>query len=419
MITKERIAQNVKIKKAVVEQFLGYKNRPVPPVIEKKINEELEKFDELLQIEYGFHYSETEHYADIIYTVGEEFEKRINQYIASSDTMRAMVLDKIAIVALDEIKEEIQNLLYEKYKLVCKKEIYPGSKDFPIEKQKEILEKNKVATIRINEYHQLHPVKSVALRLLLSEEANFHNRCNECVKKCDAQLSDEEAAYRFFVKKAQTSTKEKYEQEGLSDELFQDNIKDIEIWAKHYEKQHGVKGIAKEHHGWINSILNLEVIKLGRLQFALLESPLDERLQPFADEQTIFLNVHIREGEDFSKTHCIKSYRLAEEYYKKQYSFSKIAFVCDSWLLHPKLAQLLPKQSNILDFAKDYRVLDEQDNRQMEERVFKYLLPDAKDYPENTHLQIALKKELLQGNSYGSAIGIYLVECDHQKSPSL
>ncbi|MDO5088620.1 MAG: hypothetical protein Q4D53_02435 [Leptotrichiaceae bacterium] len=48
--------------------------------------------------------------------------------------------------------------------------------------------------------------------------------------------NDDEEAYRFLMEKAETYTKFLYRKEKLSDEIYMDNIKDIDIWSEKYRK---------------------------------------------------------------------------------------------------------------------------------------------------------------------------------------
>ncbi|MDX5634671.1 hypothetical protein SIK50_18030, partial [Clostridioides difficile] len=67
-------------------------------------------------------------------------------------------------------------------------EIYPGDKDFEVERQKDIYNyvKNKYNSIEIeiNDYHQLSPIKSVAMLILMGDEENLESRCSKCPRKC-------------------------------------------------------------------------------------------------------------------------------------------------------------------------------------------------------------------------------------------
>ena len=110
-------------------------------------------------------------YADILYTIGNKLEGVIQKYVDNGEGMRAMIMDKIGVVTLDEIKEGIENEIYSEYGYSVTSEGYPGSPRYPLSIQKEILDKmENIKSIEVNEYFQLNPVKSVALRLSLSKK---------------------------------------------------------------------------------------------------------------------------------------------------------------------------------------------------------------------------------------------------------
>lgn len=220
-----------------------------------------------------------------------------------------------------------------------------------------------------------------------------------------------EKRYLLFKEKADKVTRENYSKKGLSLELFEDNILDIDVWARHYERLHGCKGIAKEHEPWIEAVLDMKVIKLGRLQFELADQgQISEWVEVENPSDVLVVNVHIREGDSLDEEECERSYKRAEEFYHSQgYEFSKIAFFCDSWLLNPALRSMLEEESHILNFQGRYRFLSEDlKSRQMEERVFGYLSNTVSDYPEETSLQRALKKKLEKDHRFGMSRGYFL-----------
>lgn len=414
-ISTTYITENVRKNRKMVQRFLGYVNRPVPKIVARKIDEELTNFSDHLDIEYDYvlHEIDNKVYVDLLYTVGDAIEIPIQRYMESSEAMRAMILDKIAIVTLDEIKSAIITEIFEQYGYVVEKELTPGSPHFPLAMQQEIYDKmTNIRNIRINHYLQLHPVKSVALRLQLGSNPLRHNRCKDCQNPCDGRLSQEESDYLYFKQKAATFTKRLYDEKALPVSLFEDNIRDIDLWAEDYAtRNRGIPGIAKEHFQWIDDILTLKIIKLGRLQFELLSPDIiakySEILKP--DPSTLYLNVHIRAREPFDPEHCEDSYCQAAAFYRAHgHSFSRLIFYCDSWLLHPKLCTLLSAPSNILCFQKRYQLLSEDPgNRQMEERVFGLVSDSPDNYPQQTRLQKSLRSSLLQGDNYGTAQGFF------------
>lgn len=414
-ISTASITEKVRKNKETVQRFLGYANRPVPKIIDRKIDEELANFSKHLTIEYDYflHENDGTVYADLLYTVGDAIEIPIQQYMESSEAIRAMILDKIAIVALDEIKATILAEIFEQHGYVVEKELTPGSPHFPLAMQREIYDAMKnIRSIHINDYLQLHPVKSVALRLQLGTQPLRHNRCEDCQNPCDGRLSQEESDYLYFKQKAVTFTKRRYEEEGLPLSLFEDNIRDLDLWAKDYADRHqGILGIPKQHFQWIDDILELKIIKLGRLQFEILSPSIVDQyastIRP--NEHTLCLNVHIRAHEPFTPECCEASYRQAAEFFlKRGYSFSRIVFYCDSWLLNPKLNTLLSAPSHILSFQQRYQLLSEDpNNRQMEERVFGYLSESPDSYPQHTRLQTSLRFALSQNERFGTAQGFF------------
>lgn len=413
MNMKKQITEKVIENKANVERFLGYANRPTPKIILRKINEELEQFEDYLQIEYEYRLREDteEPYADLLYTVGAAIEEPIQKYLSSSEAMRAMILDKISVLALDEIKNLLLEEIAEKNGYYAKKEIYPGSRDFPLPMQKEILDSMRtIRSIKINEYFQFFPIKTVALRVLLARSLQYNDRCASCEAPCEGKLSAEESKYLYFLNKARHETKKLYEERGLSKELFEDNIRDIEVWAEDFRSKSGKRGISPCNFQWIEDILELNIIKLGRLQFEVLSaaSPFFSEDLPFESE-TLYLNVHIRAKEDFSPMFCDASYERAASFYRDMgYRFCRICFLCDSWLLNPDLQHLLSPESNILHFRSRYTVFSRNDqSRQTEERVFGFLSDDPSSYPENTSLQRNLKSALSKGHIFGTARGFF------------
>ena len=54
MIEKNKVIENVKKSTSFILKFLGYAKRIPPKIVEKKIVEELEKFQDYIDIEYEY-----------------------------------------------------------------------------------------------------------------------------------------------------------------------------------------------------------------------------------------------------------------------------------------------------------------------------------------------------------------------------
>ena len=103
---------------------------------------------------------------------------------------------------------------------------------------------------------------------------------------------------------------------------------------------------------------------------------------------------------------------MAENFYKsKGYSFSKIVFVCYSWLLNPDLKILLPENSNIIRFQKKYNIFFSNENEekpQIIERIFEKTEKDIENWEQNTILQKKLKEAWLKGQKFPMTKGYFI-----------
>lgn len=122
----------------------------------------------------------------VLYTIGHQIEDKISYCTTNNDMMRGMVLDKVGIVALDYVGDEIKKYLKEKNNFLnISNEIYPGDKDFEVKNQNYIYNYVKNSNISINEYGQMTPIKSVALIICLSSRCKkVTSRCDKCLNKC-------------------------------------------------------------------------------------------------------------------------------------------------------------------------------------------------------------------------------------------
>lgn len=178
------ISGQVTSNKDTILKFLGYAGREAPLPILQKIDKIILSIESLLDIQYE--YKTFHDYAFAIYTVGELIEEEIRSYLTKKEMMNALILDKAAIVALDAIKDAIiENIEYDTQKFVSD-EVYPASKNFPIENQRVIFYSfNNIDKITINPFYQLSPIKSVGVKFSLATRKKKFNRCKDCENPCE------------------------------------------------------------------------------------------------------------------------------------------------------------------------------------------------------------------------------------------
>ena len=204
-------------------------------------------------------------------------------------------------------------------------------------------------------------------------------------------------------------TRARYLELGIPEEYFWDSMKDIPIWCEDHLVKHGTPGFRE--WGWVAHSLRLNVIRIGRLQFApgLLPQNVTITNQEFP-ANTPVLDVHIPAGEALSPEAVIASINQAPGFFRKYMQKQFPLFHCYSWLLSPDLKTLLPEDSRIMQFQKLFNVYGtDNEERQAEERVFGFLSDDPCEYPERTSLQKAVKQHLLNGKNVLMGSGIRLI----------
>ena len=222
--------------------------------------------------------------------------------------------------------------------------------------------------------------------LFYEEEGEFFRRLEGCAGKAEKLLW---LYVRFAVERYGD-----FREKGISEKIYFDTFYDFTIWYTVYKKRTGKPGLGEAN--WLALPLKGKIFRLGRLQF---EPGIMREIHP--GEKV--LHVHIPEGEPLNREKCIASFREARAFWDGEYAY----FDCESWLLAPDLATLLPPESNIRQFQSLFALQRvSYERRQAEERVFGYVSEDVDGYPENTFFQSALKAYVKKHGNVGTGYGI-------------
>lgn len=210
-----------------------------------------------------------------------------------------------------------------------------------------------------------------------------------------------EWALRFYLLLS-CETYERYQKDGIPDEVYNQTFYDITIWCEECFRKYGIYGL--EEVWWLAQSVNMKLFRLGRLQFepmVLKEDMIGQNATIPAGTEV--LNVHIPAKEPLDMEACRRSFQWAEHFFGPDPRI----YVCDSWLLSPHLKEILPEESNIIRFQKMFDITKVYYTYpQAEQRVFQDILDDKNRYPERTILQKNLKKYLLEGNDPGIGVGL-------------
>lgn len=219
---------------------------------------------------------------------------------------------------------------------------------------------------------------------------------------CRAQDQFRLFSLRLFLELA-VDCEQEYLKQGISSQIYIDTFRDIAIWNENCKREFMEWGI--DEICWLRFHICMEVFRLGRLAFQ--EIRLMEDIEMFHLKQgESVIEVHVAQGEPLDIEECKASFLAAMQFYHKQHAF----FWGESWLLHPALKSMVPKDSNLSLFQDLFTVYDmDETSRQGEMRIFGFVSEDIEVYPEHTSLQRNLKTYLREHGSFGMGKGIY--EC--------
>lgn len=178
-----------------------------------------------------------------------------------------------------------------------------------------------------------------------------------------------------------------HHQRGLSADISRATAGDLALWMREHHRRHGVWGLSEG--GWLRHHLSGRLLRLGRLQFMLAACDLDGLAtdDPVRSGDPV-LDTHIPAGEPLTEAACLASFAQSASIFASE---PWIGWTCHSWLLGPRLHDVLPASSNILAFRGLFRPLSSpMDDRQAIERIFGSWPLDPAAAPRETSLQRAV-----------------------------
>ena len=218
----------------------------------------------------------------------------------------------------------------------------------------------------------------------------------------------------FFLEAAQTARKD-YLAQGISEEIFWETFSDLRFKALECQEVHQVWGTFVAF--WYPIFYSCDIVKLGRLEFENTVFPWDTPFEAGGvriGKGDPVKSIHIpSSGEPFHREARRDSYRQAYEFFREERQGGPLVCICRSWLLYPGYRPLLPENSNILSFQKEFTIVGEIEDKKFDDawRVFgaEYQKPLPK-LAETTSLQKAFKKYFLSGGAAGEGLGVLIFD---------
>ena len=176
-----------------------------------------------------------------------------------------------------------------------------------------------------------------------------------------------------------------YKAIGVADEIIFETFSDVTLRTTLYYQKTKRVGISKEDVIWFRHIMNVNIFKIGVLQFQpfemvyLDEETIGEQYMTFSNEQKLSLpngtpviNCHIQRNADLSLDRVKASMNDAKDFFLRTFPEKQFqAFLCYSWLLYPQMAKNLSSKSKIRQFYQLFDIVGEcNDSEQAIENLF-------------------------------------------------
>jgi len=199
---------------------------------------------------------------------------------------------------------------------------------------------------------------------------------------------------------------DRYAQRGIPEKILKDTLSDLVIWTNTWSNLKGELYLGEM--SWLKYHLNMQLFRLGRLQFCMGKSERDIPKKNIKAGDNI-LEVYIPEGEPLSQDLCYKSFETAKIFFKKYFpEFEYKGFTCRSWLLDASLEQFLKPDSNILQFGRMFEVIHTEESDSILRYLFRWditrnAIKQAVPYNSFTD---SVKRHVMKGGACYEVLGI-------------
>lgn len=233
----------------------------------------------------------------------------------------------------------------------------------------------------------------------------------ECVKTLtDAAELEEYTFAMLFMMRASERLRERYRNASIPEELFWHTMEDFRYKIAECHEMTGQWG--NRSGAWQNRYFIMSTIAIGRFLFEKKEFKYEryEKAGLTIHQGDLVYSLHIpSSGMPFDRQARLDSYKRAYEYYQCKQQGKPLLVVCHSWLLYPGQTEFLPQNSNILDFMKDFDIIDSEERDEFQDswRVFgrASALP-PQQWPRDTSLRRAYAERVCNGGKTGLGYGV-------------
>ncbi len=184
--------------------------------------------------------------------------------------------------------------------------------------------------------------------------------------------------------KASADIYEIYRQKGISDEIY---IMTMKCFPRFINETYQMTGeLSFDRYWWTTRQAGGHLFRIGALEYEIKEL-----------QQACVISIHIPSDADFSPSSVEASLHDANIFFEMYFpALSDVEYRCHSWLLDGQLRKMLRENSNIMHFQNRFEIYDQgEPNTEFVEWLYHVKLTDYHSLPENTSLQINVKKHLI------------------------
>ena len=185
-----------------------------------------------------------------------------------------------------------------------------------------------------------------------------------------------------------------YREKGISDDIYFSTMRCFTRFINETYKMTGE--MCFDRYWWTTRQVGCHLFRIGELEYEIKHIDKD-----------VVIGIHIPSDADFSPLAVEKSLQDAHKFLMEYYPpLSNSEYRCHSWLLDSQLKGMLGNNSNIINFQNRFEIVDEGEaETEFIEWLYNTKSTDYSALPENTSLQINVKRHLLAGgvirNTYG------------------
>ena len=224
----------------------------------------------------------------------------------------------------------------------------------------------------------------------------IYRNMNEALTQTQAILGKDTDGIKILscMLKASVDAYEIYQKKGISDKIYFDTMKCFPRFIDETYKMTGE--LCFDRYWWTTRQAGCHLFRIGELEYEIKHIDKD-----------VVIGIHIPSDVDLSPIAVDKSLHDAYKFFAKHYpSLSNAEYHCHSWLLDGQLEGMLSDNSNIICFQNRFEIFDEGEvGADFVEWLYNTKSTDYATLPENTSLQINMKKHLLAGGVIRNAYG--------------